>query len=106
MSEWVTVAAVSEIAPGSYEVYDLEDARVIVFNHNGDFYALEDLCTHDMSELSGGEFCGEEITCPRHGALFSIKTGEALTPPAYEPTRVFPLRVEDGVIKVGAPDED
>ena len=106
MSDWVTVAATSEVVPGSYEVYDLEDARVIVFNHEGEFYALEDLCTHDMSELSGGEFCGEEVTCPRHGALFNIKTGEALTPPAYEATRVFPVQVVDGVIQVGAPADD
>ena len=106
MSEWVSVAATSEISPGNYEVYDLEDARVIVFNLDGEFHALEDLCTHDMSELSGGEFCGEEVTCPRHGALFNIKTGEALTPPAYEPARVFPVQVLDGVIQVGKPDDD
>jgi 3-phenylpropionate/trans-cinnamate dioxygenase ferredoxin subunit len=106
MSDWVDVAATSEIAPGSYEVYDLEDARIILFNHDGEFYALEDLCTHDMSELSGGEFCGEEVTCPRHGALFNIKTGEALTPPAYEPARVFLVQVVDDIVQVGAPVDD
>ena len=100
MSDWVNVASVSEIAPGEYEAYELEDVRILLFNLEGEFYALEDLCTHDMSELSGGEFCGEEITCPRHGALFSIKTGEALTPPAYEPTITFPVQVVNGVVQV------
>ena len=106
MSDWVTVAATSEIEPGSYQVYELEDASVIVFNHDGEFYALEDLCTHDMSELSGGEFCGEEVTCPRHGALFNIKTGEALTPPAYEPANVFAVQIVDGTVQVRDPRDD
>jgi 3-phenylpropionate/trans-cinnamate dioxygenase ferredoxin component len=106
VSTWTTVATINDIAAGDYEVYDLEEARVIVFNLDGEFYALEDLCTHDMSELSGGEFCGEEMTCPRHGALFNIKTGEALTPPAYEPTQTFPVQIVDTLVQVKVERED
>ena len=100
MSQWITVAAAGEIAVGAYAAYETDVARILVFNLDGTLYALEDLCTHDMSELSGGEFCGEEMTCPRHGALFNVKTGEALTPPAYEPTNTFVVRVTDGVIQI------
>jgi 3-phenylpropionate/trans-cinnamate dioxygenase ferredoxin subunit len=43
---------------------------------------------------------GDQIICPRHGARFCVRTGEALTAPAYEPTAKLPLRVENGVIEV------
>lgn len=96
MSDWVDVAQASEIEPGGYRVVDVDDVDVVVFNLDGEFYALEDVCTHDGAELSGGSVEDDCIVCPRHGARFCIKTGEALTPPAYEPTEVFPVRVTDG----------
>ena len=40
------------------------------------------------------------MVCPRHGANFDIRTGAALTLPAYEPVETFPVRVENGMIKV------
>ena len=68
------------------------------FNLDGDFYAIEDICTHDGGELTGGIIEGHEIECPRHGARFDIRTGAVLCPPAYEPTAKFPVRVEDGIV--------
>jgi 3-phenylpropionate/trans-cinnamate dioxygenase ferredoxin subunit len=59
-----------------------------------EYFAIEDICTHDGAELTGGAIEGSEIICPRHGARFCLRTGEALTPPAYEPVRVFEIRVE------------
>jgi 3-phenylpropionate/trans-cinnamate dioxygenase ferredoxin subunit len=59
-----------------------------------EYFAIEDICTHDGAELTGGAIEGTEIICPRHGARFCLRTGEALTPPAYEAVRVFEIRVE------------
>ena len=104
MSDWVDVAQASEIEPGGYRVVELEDTDVVVFNLDGEFYALEDVCTHDGAELSGGSIEEDCIVCPRHGARFCIKTGEALTPPAYEPTEKFPTQVTDaGTVQVRDP---
>jgi len=100
MSDWVTVAKVGELAPGSHRVVDVDGASVAVFNVGGKFYAIEDVCTHDGGQLTGGTVEGDQVICPRHGARFSIKTGDALTAPAYEPTAKFPVRVENGVIQV------
>jgi 3-phenylpropionate/trans-cinnamate dioxygenase ferredoxin subunit len=59
------------------------------------------VCTHDGTVLtSGNPIEGDEIVCPRHGARFCVKTGEALSPPAYEPTATFPVKVEDGKVYV------
>jgi 3-phenylpropionate/trans-cinnamate dioxygenase ferredoxin component len=100
MSDWVAVAKVGEIAPGSHRVVDVDGASVAVFNVGGAYYAIEDVCTHDGGQLTGGTVEGDQVVCPRHGARFSIKTGDALTAPAYEPTAKFPVRVENGVVQV------
>ena len=100
MSDWVTVAKVGELAPGSHCVVDVDGASVVVFNLGGEHYAIEDVCTHDGGQLTGGVVEGDQVVCPRHGARFCIRTGEALTAPAYEPVATFPVRVQDGVIQV------
>ena len=83
-----------------YRVVDVDGADAAVFNVDGEFLAIEDVCTHDGAPLTGGEIDGCEILCPRHGSRFCLKTGEALTPPAYEPTAVFPTHVADGAVWV------
>jgi 3-phenylpropionate/trans-cinnamate dioxygenase ferredoxin component len=45
---------------------------------------------------------GCNVVCPRHGAKFCLRTGAALTPPAYEPVRTFAVRVREGVVEVQA----
>jgi len=100
MSDWITVAREGELAPGGHRVVDVDGAAVVVFNLGGEYFAIEDVCTHDGGQLTGGTIEGEEIVCPRHGARFSIRTGEALTAPAYEPVAKFPVRVENGAIQV------
>jgi 3-phenylpropionate/trans-cinnamate dioxygenase ferredoxin component len=100
MEEWVDVAPVGELAPGFWRTVDVDGTQIAVFNVNGEYHAFEDVCTHDGGILTGGTVEGNEIMCPRHGARFSIITGEALSPPAYEPVPTFPVRVEDGMVQV------
>jgi 3-phenylpropionate/trans-cinnamate dioxygenase ferredoxin subunit len=100
LSEWVEIARADEIAPGQWRVADVDDTRIVVFNLDGEFHAIEDVCTHDGGQLTGGHVEGDEIVCPRHGARFCIRTGEALSAPAYEATAKFPVRVHDGVVQV------
>ena len=101
MSDWITVAREGEIAPGEWRVVDVDGTQVLVFNLEGEHYALEDLCTHDGGVLSvGGKLEGDQIVCARHGAHFCIRTGAAMSAPAYEPTQTFPVKVEDGYVKV------
>jgi 3-phenylpropionate/trans-cinnamate dioxygenase ferredoxin subunit len=103
MSGWIDVAPASEFLPGTWRSLDLDGTMVAVFNLDGDFYAIEDVCTHDGGILSGGTVERDEIVCPRHGAHFSIKTGQALTPPAYQDVATFPVRVQVGVVQVRDP---
>ena len=100
MADWVDVARLDEIPPGTHKVADVNDVMIAVFNLGGQLYAIEDVCTHDGGVLTGGLISGCIITCPRHGATFDVRTGAALTAPAYEPTATFPVRIEDGMIQV------
>jgi 3-phenylpropionate/trans-cinnamate dioxygenase ferredoxin subunit len=100
MSDWVTVCLADELPAGAHRVVDVDGAQVAVFNLEGQFFAIEDVCTHDGGILTGGSIEGDQIVCPRHGARFSIRTGDALTPPAFEATATFPVRVENGVVQV------
>lgn len=104
MSEWINVAPAADIAPGAWRTVDVDEVAVAVINLNGKFYAIEDMCTHDGGELTGGHIEGCEIICPRHGARFDITTGDVMAPPAYEPVETFPVRIEDGMVQVKAHD--
>lgn len=103
MGDWVEVAAVDDLPLGAFVNANLDGAEIAVFNVDGVYHALEDVCTHDGGILTGGAIEGEQVVCPRHGARFSILTGEALTPPAYEPVQKFAVRVQDGKIQVKDP---
>lgn len=103
MSDWIDVALKNQFLPGTWRSLDVDGAQVAVFNLDGEFYAIEDVCTHDGGILTGGALEGGQIVCPRHGARFSIKTGKVLAPPAYEDVTTFPLRVSDGMVQVRDP---
>jgi len=104
MAEWIDVAPEAELAPGSRKIVETEIGPIAVFNLDGERFAIADICTHDGGELASGKCEGDQIICPRHGARFCIKTGKALTPPAYEDVETFPLRTNNGVIQVDIDD--
>src|SRR5690242_3232638 len=75
---WHPVAPADSIPPGEYTETELDGAIVAVFNVAGSFYAVEDQCTHDGGGLAGGAVEGDQVICPRHGARFCLRTGQAL----------------------------
>ena len=100
MSDWIDVAPHGELAAGAWRSLEVDGTVVAVFNIDGTYYAIEDVCTHDGGILTGGALEGEEIVCPRHGARFSVITGAVLAPPAYEDVATFPVRIEAGMVQV------
>jgi len=110
MSEWIDVARTEEFRPGEARVVDVDDIMVAVFNVDGQFFAIENQCTHDGSALimdgldPADQINEDRVTCPHHGAEFCIRTGAVLSPPAYEDITTFPVRVEQGMVQVMAVD--
>jgi 3-phenylpropionate/trans-cinnamate dioxygenase ferredoxin component len=103
MAEWIDVgpaSAATETAPLSAEV---DGYSIIVLRCGAELYAIEDRCTHDGESLEGADVENCQVVCPRHGARFCLRSGEALTPPAYEPVRTFNAREQTGRILVEVP---
>ena len=96
------VAPLDEFPPGSVKIVTAGSITVGVYNLNGELYALEDRCSHDDGPLCEGVWEEDECVavCPRHGSRFDITTGRPLTLPAYEPVDTFPVRVEDGWVRL------
>ena len=99
---WTFVCTTGELLPGEMRpVFDeVTGTPILVFNLDGDLYALEDRCSHEDFELSSGAFDGNEasIECVLHGARFDIRDGRALCAPAYSPVPKFPVKLEHGGI--------
>lgn len=112
MSAWTDVAPASEFGPGQTRLVNVSGVDIAVFNLEGQYYAIADICTHDGSPMLGCGLSPEEVIeggqviCPRHGARFCIRTGAALTPPAYEPLACYPVRIKDGMVQTCSDPQD
>ncbi len=98
----IDVCPVEELPPGEMKLVHAGEISVGVYNIDGELFALEDRCSHDDGALVEGDWEPDRgiVICPRHGATFDIRTGKALTLPAYLPVETFPVRVENGMVKV------
>jgi 3-phenylpropionate/trans-cinnamate dioxygenase ferredoxin subunit len=97
---WIDACSAASLEEGKTVSIAVGRQMVAIAHAGGHYFAIEDVCTHDGAPLTGGEIEGTEIVCPRHGARFCLKTGAALTPPAYEPVRVFATKIEGGRVWV------
>jgi 3-phenylpropionate/trans-cinnamate dioxygenase ferredoxin subunit len=105
MARYITVAPADSIPERGAIRVDVDGTPVAIFKSGGQFYAIGDTCTHEEASLSEGELVGEfRVECPLHGAEFDIRTGQALCLPATVSEETFAVVVEDGMLKVRAPE--
>ena len=100
MARFVKVARTDEIAPGQGKMVEVSGKKIALFNLEGSFYAIDDTCTHRGGPLSEGEIEGEQVTCPLHGAIYNIKSGEVLGPPAPKGVARYNVQVAGTDIEV------
>ena len=93
MADWIKVSDAGDPPPGQVKVVTPRGERIALANVNGEYYAIDDVCTHDGGSLDQGEVLDYEIECPRHGAHFDLRTGEALTLPAVFPVKAYAVKV-------------
>lgn len=104
MSNFVKVAKLTDVPAGGSKLVEVNRTRIALFNLDGEIYAIEDVCTHDGGPLVEGKIVnGHQVQCPRHGARFDIRTGAALSFPAFEPTKTYAVQVRDGEIWIEQP---
>jgi 3-phenylpropionate/trans-cinnamate dioxygenase ferredoxin subunit len=101
--EFVTVARKDELADGGRLLLNVGDLAIAVFQVAGDYFAIDDVCTHDDGPLAEGELDGGTIECPRHGARFDLATGKAARLPAVVDIAAYPVRLVGDDIQVGLP---
>ncbi len=94
MSEFVRVAAVAEVPPGTARRVDLDGRKIALVNVAGTIHAIDDTCTHEEESLSEGPVVGEIIVCPKHGSRFHVLTGRVLSLPAVRPLNTYAVKVE------------
>jgi 3-phenylpropionate/trans-cinnamate dioxygenase ferredoxin subunit len=97
---FVKVGRADEIAPGEKRIYEVDGIEVVVVNLGGEYFCVEDVCTHDGGPLGEGALENGHLICPRHGARFDVRTGDALTLPAFEPVPTYQVKVENGDLYV------
>ncbi|SDV47290.1 non-heme iron oxygenase ferredoxin subunit [Chitinasiproducens palmae] len=78
----------------------LDGVKVGIFRVDGEFFALDDICTHGAALLSDGFLEGHEVECPLHAGLVDVRTGCALTAPIVRDTRRHQVKVTDGQLLV------
>ena len=100
---FIKVAQVSELRIGEMMAVTIGDDQVLLTNIDGNFHAIDDVCSHAYACLSDGDLNGEESACPLHGGSFNAITGAPMNPPAEAPLRVFQVKVEEDYIFVAPP---
>ena len=91
---FVKAARVSDVPPGRVKVVEVDGEELALCNVGGEIYVVANVCTHDDGPLGEGQLAGDEIECPRHGARFSVCTGEVKALPAITPITTFAVKVE------------
>lgn len=104
MSNFIAVARVEELPPGTRLHFAFDEETVIVLNVGGEFFAIADLCTHDGGPLEDGGVCDHQIECPRHGARFDIRTGRVTRLPATDAIPTYRVKIEEGLVYVEEPE--
>jgi 3-phenylpropionate/trans-cinnamate dioxygenase ferredoxin subunit len=104
-AEFIEIAPASELPNGGRLFVEAADKPIVVFNIAGQFFAIGDVCTHDDGPLGDGDLEGHRIVCPRHGAEFDVRTGQAVQMPAVVDIPAYPVKVRDGILFVGLPKE-
>jgi 3-phenylpropionate/trans-cinnamate dioxygenase ferredoxin subunit len=103
--EYLEIAPASELSSGERLFVEIGGKPVVIFNIAGQFFSIADVCSHDEGPVGEGDLEGYNITCPRHGAQFDIRTGKVVQMPAVVDIPAYPVQVRDGKIYLGIPKE-
>jgi 3-phenylpropionate/trans-cinnamate dioxygenase ferredoxin component len=102
VASWVEVGHIEDVPAGHAARVEIADIPVAIFNVDGEFFCVDDTCSHAQASLSDGDLDTSRcvIECPLHGSAFDLRTGDPLSLPAVEPVHVHEIDVSDGVIRV------
>jgi nitrite reductase/ring-hydroxylating ferredoxin subunit len=100
MARRIDLCGAGEIAPGGALRVESADLILAVFNVDGEFYVIDDQCTHGPGSLSEGYLEGDVIECNFHNGQFNVRTGEVVSPPPMVPIKTYRTLVENGRVLI------
>lgn len=106
--DFVQIGPVEDFPNGERVLLEIDEYNIVVFNIAGKHFAIADLCTHDDGPLGEGDISDEfpnEVECPRHGARFDVRNGKATKLPGIVDIPAYPVRIVDGQLEIGIPQE-
>jgi nitrite reductase/ring-hydroxylating ferredoxin subunit len=99
----IKVATTEEVTPGTGKQLSVNGRVLALFNVDGNYYAIEDTCSHRGAPLSEGACEGTEVVCPWHGARFDLASGAHLSPPARAGVGAFKVQIVGNEVHVEIP---
>ena len=96
----IDAGSINEIKPGQMKRVDTDNGRILLCNVAGEFFAVDDICTHEDASLYLGCLKGDQVQCSLHGGMFNVKTGEATVEPAEIALKTYPVVVVNGRLHV------
>ena len=104
MQESQKVCKTSDVPPGTMKTVRIKSSLLAVANIAGEFFVLDDTCTHEQCSLGTEGFLDEHtIICGCHGANFDVRNGKVLALPATGDLQTYVLRVLDGYVYIQIP---
>jgi 3-phenylpropionate/trans-cinnamate dioxygenase ferredoxin subunit len=100
MPDFVKAVETKDVLPGTVKAVEVDGRSIAICNVGGEYFAVDDVCTHDGGPLGSGRLCDSQIECPRHGARFDVRSGRAVVLPAVLPIRTYAVEVAGGDVKV------
>ena len=98
--EFIKVASKEEIPKGKMISVNVNDKTILLANIAGKVYAIDNKCTHRSCKLSSGKLEGENVVCPCHKSVFSIKTGVVINGPAKIPEKTYEVKEENSELQI------
>ena len=93
MARLIKVAELADLTPGDGKVVQVDGLRIVLFNADGRYYALEAACPHEGGPLADGVIQGLRVICPWHGYDFHLKTGDCGVDPNLR-ILTYPVKVQ------------
>lgn len=93
--KYVKLANTDELAPGDLVCITVGGKGILLANSDGNYYATDEMCTHEDARLCTGFVKEGYVKCPLHGSRFDLKTGKVLDDPAEEDLQIYALRIEN-----------
>ncbi len=103
--DFMPACALSELKPGQPRTVEIEDRFVVLVLVDGEVFCIDDVCTHDGGTLGDGTLDDHCLACPRHGAKFDVRTGQAVTMPATEATGSHEVKIIESTVYIKLSEE-